>query len=150
MIKAALSAASWLADKVKANPKLNPIPYPFFKSILNKQVEWARTQRGLRLEFEELAEAVRKELLKVGIHTMSESKKESKSERETSSLFEGTESEFVCRTCGAGNVDKKRCPLYNVFVCNRAGECMHIFMCAFYHDAPKCQMPAEITREAQL
>ena len=92
MIKAAHSAASWLADKVKANPKLNPIPYPFFKSILNKQVEWARTQRGIRLEFEELAEAVRKELLKVGIHTMSESKKESKSERETSSLFEGTES----------------------------------------------------------
>lgn len=92
MIKAAHSAASWLADKVKANPKLNPIPYPFFKSIVNKQVEWARTQRGIRLEFEELAEAVRKELLKVGIHTMSESKKESKSERETSSLFEGTES----------------------------------------------------------
>ena len=92
MIKAALSAASWLADKVKANPKLNPIPYPFFKSIVNKQVEWARTQRGIRLEFEELAEAVRTELLKVGIHTMAESKKESKSERETSSLFEGTES----------------------------------------------------------
>ncbi|MBQ3653452.1 MAG: hypothetical protein II954_03430, partial [Synergistaceae bacterium] len=65
---------------------------PFFKSILNKQVEWARTQRGIRLEFEELAEAVRKELLKVGIHTMAESKKESKTERETSSLFEGTES----------------------------------------------------------
>ena len=92
MMKAAHSAASWLADKVKANSKLNPIPYPFFKSIVNKQVEWARTQRGIRLEFEELAEAVRKELLKIGIHTMSESKKESKSERETSSLFEGTES----------------------------------------------------------
>ena len=92
MMKAAHSAASWLADKVKANPKLNPSPYPFFKSIVNKQVEWARTQRGIRLEFEELAEAVRKELLKVGIHTMAESKKESKSERETSSLFEGTES----------------------------------------------------------
>ena len=92
MMKAAHSAASWLADKVKANPKLNPIPYPFFKSIVNKQVEWARTQRGIRLKFEELAEAVRKELLKVGIHTMSESKKESKSERETSSLFDGTES----------------------------------------------------------
>ncbi len=107
MIKAAHSAASWLADKVKANPKLNPIPYPFFKSIVNKQVEWARTQRGIRLEFEELAEAVRKELLKVGIHTMAESKKESKSERETSSLFEGTESgeaipplTFNLRTCG--------------------------------------------------
>lgn len=28
MMKAAHSAASWLAEKVKANPKLNPIPYP--------------------------------------------------------------------------------------------------------------------------
>ena len=92
MMKAAQSAASWLADKVKGNPKLNPIPYPFFKSIVNKQVEWAKTQRGIRLEFEELAEAVRTELLKVGIYTMAESKKESKPERETSSLFEGTES----------------------------------------------------------
>ena len=86
MMKAAHSAALWLADKVKANPKLNPIPYPFFKSIVSKQVEWARTQRGIRLEFEELAEAVRRELLKVGIHTMA------KPEHETGSLFKGTES----------------------------------------------------------
>ena len=91
MRKAAQSAASWLADKVKGNPKLNPIPYPFFKSIINKQIEWA-AKRGAFLNFEELAEAVRTELLKNGIYTMSESKKESKSERESSSLFEGTES----------------------------------------------------------
>ena len=92
MRKAAESAAKWLADKVKGNSKLNPIPYPFFKSIVNKQVEWARTQRGITLDFEELAEAVRTELLKAGIYTMAESKKESKSERESGSLFEGTES----------------------------------------------------------
>ena len=92
MRKAAQSAASWLADKVKHNPKLNPIPYPFFKSIVNKQVEWARTQRGITLKFEELAEAVKTELLKAGIHTMAESKKEAKSERESSSLFESIES----------------------------------------------------------
>ena len=91
MMKAAQSAASWLADKVKGNPKLNPIPYPFFKSIVNKQIEWA-AKRGAFLNFEELAEAVRTELLKDGIYSMSESKKESKPERETSSLFEGTES----------------------------------------------------------
>ena len=91
MMKAAQSAASWLADKVNGNPKLNPIPYPFFKSIVNKQIEWA-AKRGAFLNFEELAEAVRTELLKDGIYTMSESKKVSKPERETSSLFEGTES----------------------------------------------------------
>ena len=91
MRKASQSAASWLVDKVKGNPKLNPIPYPFFKSIINKQIEWA-AKRGAFLNFEELTEAVRTELLKDGIYTMSESKKESKPERETSSLFEGTES----------------------------------------------------------
>ena len=91
MRKAAQSAASWLADKVKGNPKLNPIPYPFFKSIVNKQIEWA-AKRGAFLNFEELAEAVRTELLKNGIYTMSESKMEAKSEHEASSSFEGTES----------------------------------------------------------
>lgn len=74
MLKAAESAAKWLADKVKGNPKLNPVPYPFFRSIVNKQVEWARTQRGISLDFEELAEAVREKLLKAGIYTMSAGK----------------------------------------------------------------------------
>ena len=73
MKKAAESAAKWLADKVKANPKLNPIPYPFFKSIINKQLEWA-LKRGVALDFTELAEAVRAELLKAGIYTMADSK----------------------------------------------------------------------------
>ena len=73
MKKTAESAAKWLADKVKANPKLNPIPYPFFKSIINKQIEWA-AKRGVALDFTELAEAVRSELLKAGIYTMADSK----------------------------------------------------------------------------
>ena len=91
MMKTAESAAKWLADKARSNPKLNPIPYALFKSIVNKQIEWA-SKRGERLNFEELAEAVRTELLKAGIYTMAESKKATKSERATSSLSEGTES----------------------------------------------------------
>ena len=82
MKKAAESAAKWLADKVMGNPKLNPIPFPFFKSIVSKQVEWARTQRNVNLNFEELSDAVRSELLKSGIHVMSESRKENKPEHE--------------------------------------------------------------------
>ena len=74
MKKATESATKWLAGKAKADPKLNPIPYPFFKAAINKQVEWARTQRGITLDFEELSEAVRVELLKAGIHTMADSK----------------------------------------------------------------------------
>ena len=76
MKKAVDSAAKWLAEKVKANPKLNPIPYPFFKSIIGKQIEWA-AKRGVSLDFEELSQAVRTELLKVGIYTMAESEKAS-------------------------------------------------------------------------
>ncbi|MBQ7544897.1 MAG: hypothetical protein IJT02_08140 [Synergistaceae bacterium] len=73
MKKATESAAKWLAGKAKADPKLNPIPYPFFKSIISKQVEWA-AKRGVALNFTELAEAVRTELLKSGIHTMADSR----------------------------------------------------------------------------
>lgn len=73
MKKAVDSATKWLTDKVRGNPKLNPIPYAFFKSIINKQVEWA-AKRGVNLNFTELAEAVRAELLKAGIYTMSESR----------------------------------------------------------------------------
>ncbi|MBQ3447633.1 MAG: hypothetical protein IJG37_08330 [Synergistaceae bacterium] len=84
MRKAAESAAKWLADKVMGNPKLNPIPYPFFKSIVNKQVEWA-AKRGMRLDFLELSEAVRAELLKAGIYTMSENGRQ---EHRTESIFD--------------------------------------------------------------
>ena len=71
MRKAVDSATKWLTEKVKANPKLNPIPYAFFKSIINKQIEWAG-KRGVSLDFEELSQAVRSELLKSGIYTMAD------------------------------------------------------------------------------
>ncbi|MBQ7594672.1 MAG: hypothetical protein IJU48_10010 [Synergistaceae bacterium] len=77
MRKAAESAAKFLADKAKSNPKLNPVPYPFLRSIVNKQVEWARTQRGVTPSFPELLEAVRAELLKAGIYTMATDSKDS-------------------------------------------------------------------------
>ena len=105
MRKATESAAKWLADKVKGNPKLNPIPYSFFKSIISKQVEWARTQRKIILNFEELAEAVSAELLKAGIYVMAErrkgAKKEIKPERESNL-------EFVCNGCSVIRSEERR------------------------------------------
>ena len=90
MKKAVDSAAKWLADKAKSNPKLNPIPYAFFKSIINKQVEWA-AKRGVSLDFSELAEAVRGELLKSGIYTMADDKRPVQSARKSGT---GTGGEF--------------------------------------------------------
>lgn len=63
MKTAVKSAAKWLLEKAKDNPKLNPVPFPLFKSILEKQITWAREQRGFYLSFDELAENVRAELL---------------------------------------------------------------------------------------
>lgn len=94
MKKTAESATKWLTEKVKSNPKLNPIPYSFFKSIISKQIEWA-AKRGVALDFTELAQAVSAELLKAGIYVMAESlKKKIKSERESNL-------EFVCNDCSA-------------------------------------------------
>ena len=95
MKKAVDSATKWLAEKVKGNPKLNPIPYPFFKSIISKQVEWA-AKRDVALDFEELAEAVRGELLKAGIYVMADSRADrsgSKSSRQETIPIEGTDTE---------------------------------------------------------
>ena len=71
MKKAVNSATNWLTQKVQANPKLNPIPCAFFRSIISKQVEWA-SKRGVTLDFSELADAVRTELLKSGIYTQAD------------------------------------------------------------------------------
>ena len=114
MRKAAESAAKWLADKVMGNPKLNPIPYPFFKSIVNKQVEWA-AKRGMRLDFLELSEAVRAELLKAGIYTMSENGRQ---EHRTESIFD-TDTEIPPLTLSLSD-DEPKFPalfkwLYSVF-----------------------------------
>ena len=86
MKTAVKGASKWLIEKATANKKLNPIPYALFKTILNKQIEWARSQRGQNLNFDELAELVKAELLKSGIHTMTESIK-----RESVSLFDDSE-----------------------------------------------------------
>ena len=66
MKQAVKGASKWLIE----NAKHNPIPYKLFKSILDKQIEWAKS-RGVTLDFNEFSDAVRAELLKVGIHTMS-------------------------------------------------------------------------------
>lgn len=71
MKTAVKSAAKWLLEKAKDNPKLNPVPFPLFKSILEKQITWAREQRGFYLSFDELAENVRAELLKSNFFPMS-------------------------------------------------------------------------------
>lgn len=82
-------ATKWLIEKATANKKLNPVPYALFKSILEKQIEWARQQRGRILDFEELASAAREELLKSGIYVMSGSrnKQEAEIEHEEKLLF---------------------------------------------------------------
>ena len=64
--------------------KLNPIPYAFFKSIINKQIEWA-AKRSVALEVSELSDAVKAELLKAGIYVMSPDGKQP--EHNTASLF---------------------------------------------------------------
>lgn len=97
MKTAVKSAAKWLLEKAKDNPKLNPVPFPLFKSILEKQITWAREQRGFYLSFDELAENVRAELLKSNIYVMPSGGKkadekiaEKKTENELS-LFSGAE-----------------------------------------------------------
>ena len=142
ILKAAVSAAKWLIPRVKDNPKLNPVPYPFFKSIVSKQIEWGKSQRGVILGFSELAQATRFELLKSGIHVMAESGK-GKSEAPKAAAKNGVSAEFVCNGCEGRNVDKNKCPLYNVVVrSQRAGENVRTFVCAFYHDSQNCQTPA--------
>lgn len=73
-MKQAINGASkWLIEK----SKYNPIPYKFFKSIVDKQIEWAKKNRDVTLNFDELAESVKAELLKAGISVMSPDGKQS-------------------------------------------------------------------------
>ena len=66
MKQAIKGASKWLTEHTKRNP----IPYKLFKSIVDKQIEWAKN-RGVTLNFGELSEAVKAELLKAGINVMS-------------------------------------------------------------------------------
>ena len=67
MKQAVKGASKWLIEHTKRNP----IPFKLFKSILDKQIEWAKNNRGVTLNFAELSEAVKSELLKGGIYVMS-------------------------------------------------------------------------------
>lgn len=71
MKTAVKSASKWLIEKASENKKLNPIPFALFQKILGKQIEWAKSQRGVTINFDELTKAVSAELLKHGIYTMS-------------------------------------------------------------------------------
>ena len=89
MKTAVKGATKWFLEKAKANP----IPYALFKAILNKQIEWAR-KRNVVINFEELAKAVRAELLKEGIYTMADDtgREISTPKQKTASLFDNAES----------------------------------------------------------
>lgn len=138
ILKAAASAAKWL----KTHSHQNPISYPFFKSIVNRQVDWGKSQRGVILNFAELEHATRSELLKAGIRVMSESGK-SETKAPNAAVKNDVSAEFVCNGCRGRNVDKNKCPLYNVFAySSRAGGNVRTFVCAFYHDSQNCQTPA--------
>ena len=80
MKQAVKGASKWL----KEHTKHNPIPFKLFKSILDKQIEWAKNNRGVTLNFGELSEAVRAELLKGGIYVMSPDGKPNKKPEHTS------------------------------------------------------------------
>ena len=67
IISAAKSAAEWLAGIVRKDNKLNPIPYPLFKSCLDKRIEWA-LKDSVILDPERLEKLIKEELATVGIH----------------------------------------------------------------------------------
>ena len=53
MKQAVRGASKWLIEHTKSNP----IPFKLFKSILDKQIEWAKNNRGVTLNFGELSES---------------------------------------------------------------------------------------------
>ena len=88
MKQAVKGASKWLIE----HSKRNPIPFKLFKSILDKQIEWAKNNRGITLNFGELSEAVKAELLKGGIYVMSpDGKPNKKPENTSASLFATSE-----------------------------------------------------------
>jgi|GEM_PF-4171042 len=91
MKQAARGASKWLIEHTKRNP----IPFKFFKSILDKQIEWAKNNRGVTISFGELSEAVKAELLKSGIYVMSADGKTNKPEHTSASLFAAGEEPYI-------------------------------------------------------
>lgn len=90
MKQAVKGASKWLIEHTKRNP----IPFKLFKSILDKQIEWAKNNRGITLNFGELSEAVKSELLKGGIYVMSPDGKPNKKPEHTSASLFATGEEF--------------------------------------------------------
>lgn len=86
MKQAIKGASKWLIEHTKRNP----IPYKLFKSIVDKQIVWAKS-RGVNLDFGEVSEAVKAELLKAGIHVMSPDGKQP----EASKIATGKESSTI-------------------------------------------------------
>ena len=66
-MKSAVNGAAGFLMKVAEN--LNPIPYPLFKSAIDKQIGWA-AQAGRSIDFDNLAEAVKKELASRSVSVM--------------------------------------------------------------------------------
>lgn len=83
MKQAVKGASKWLIEHTKRNP----IPFKLFKSILDKQIEWAKNNRGITLNFAELSDAVKSELLKGGIYVISENGISNQPEHTSASLF---------------------------------------------------------------
>ena len=54
---------------MKISADTNPIPYPLFKSSLERQIKWA-ADKGHQLDFDALAEAVKKELESNNVRVM--------------------------------------------------------------------------------
>lgn len=94
MKQAVRGASKWLIEHTKSNP----IPFKLFKSILDKQIEWAKNNRGITLNFGELSEAVKSELLKGGIYVISENGISNQPEHTSASLFATGEPAFSSLT----------------------------------------------------
>ena len=54
---------------LKVSKDINPIPFPLFKSAIDKQIEWA-ANRGETLDFDTLAEAVKQNLERMNVQVM--------------------------------------------------------------------------------
>lgn len=91
-MKQAVKGAS---KRLIEHSKRNPIPFKLFKLILDKQIEWAKNNRGITLNFGELSEAVKAELLKGGIYVMSPDGKTNKPEYTSASLFATGEEPYI-------------------------------------------------------
>lgn len=99
MKSAVKGACKWFKKNIEAGTIANPIPFPLFKAILDKQIGWALTNRHITLDFQEVSEAVRFELLRSRIKVLfsneSPQKAPAKTEAQLSIENESTVSEEI-------------------------------------------------------